>query len=83
MHIDYLLFDLVFVLLVLVGFCSIPILQCKFNERYIQRLSRRVGPNYWGSLYGGGDSEISDKETASIKLYPPCREMQNNYGRQA
>jgi hypothetical protein len=82
MRIDLLLFDLVLMLTVLIGFCLIPVIQCKYNARYIQRLTRKVGPEYWGSLYSCAENEISD-DVASIKLYPPCREMQNNYGRQA
>ena len=82
MRIDLLLLDLILVLMVLIGFLLIPVIQCKYNARYIQRLTRKVGPEYWGSLYCSDNNEVSD-DLASIKLYPPCREMQNNYGRQA
>lgn len=81
MKIDIYVLDFIFIVTVLIGFWLIPVLQVSISTRYVQRLTKKVGPHYWGSLYGS-ETEIGTAEKACITLYPPCREMQSNYGKQ-
>ncbi len=80
MHIDIFLIDGVYILFVVVGFCLMTGLQCGITASHVQRLGRKVGPDYWGTIYGTpADSHCEP----TIPLHPPAREMQSNYGRQA
>ncbi len=80
MHIDYLLLDFVFVLSLVVGFSLIPVVQVMISCRYVKHMNSKVGPEYWGNIYGGSGKQCGE---ATIALHPPCRDMQNNYGKQA
>jgi len=80
MRFEYLLLDVVFILFLVAGFLLIPVLQVAISSRHVQRLTKKVGPNYWGSLYAGDSIEVSEQ---TIALYPPCRDTQSNYGKQA
>jgi hypothetical protein len=78
MHIDIFLVDGAYILFVVVGFCLMTGLQCGITSNYVHRLSKKVGPDYWGSVYGTpGESDCEP----TIPLNKPAREMQSNYGR--
>lgn len=80
MHIDWLLIDVVFIVAVMIGFGLIPVIQVKYSSRYLFRLEKKLGPEYWGNLYAGStDSSVEP----CISVHPPAREAQSNYGRQA
>jgi len=79
MHID-LFVDCAYILFVVVGACVMTGLQCGITTSYVRRLGNRVGPDYWGSVYG---TPAQNKCDPTIPLQPPAREMETNYGRRA
>lgn len=72
--------DCAYILFVVIGACVITGLQCGITGSYVQRLGNKVGPDYWGSVYGRPDEQSCER---SIALHKPAREMQSNYGRKS
>lgn len=80
MHIDIFLVDGAYILFVVVGFCLMTGLQCGITSSYVYRMGKKVGPDYWGTVYG---TPRENECEPTISLYPPAREMESNYGRGA
>lgn len=80
MHDSHLFFDFAFIISLVIGFTLIPIIQIKYSSRYIFRSEKKLGPEYWGNIYGGADSVCNE---ACITVNPPARELTSVYGRQA
>lgn len=78
MHLDLLLVDGAYIFFVVVGACVMTGLQCGISTSYVFPLGRKVGPNYWGTVYGNPDENTCEP---TIPLHPPAREMESNYGR--
>lgn len=70
--------DGAYIAFVVIGACIFTGLQCGITASYVHRLGRKVGPDYWGTVYGRPDENSCE---ATISLHPPAREMQSAYGR--
>lgn len=78
MHIDILLVDGVYILFVVLGALFLSVLQCGITTSHVFRLTRKVGPDYWG--YGTPGEKPSEP---TISVHPPAREMQSAYGKRS
>ncbi len=78
MNIDILLVDGAYILFVVLGALLMSALQCGITTSYVFRLTKKVGPNYWGySTPGEKPCE------PAIPVHAPAREMQSAYGKRS
>jgi hypothetical protein len=80
MHTDIFLVDCAYILFVVVGALLMSALQCGITTSYVFRLTKKVGPNYWGTSDAAPDTEPCEP---TISLHPPAREMQSAYGKRS
>lgn|GEM_PF-3916495 len=72
--------DCAYILFVVIGACVITGLQCGITASYVFRLGRKVGPDYWGTVYGRPNHDSCER---TISLHKPAAEMQSNYGKRS
>ncbi len=80
MHLSSIFVDCAYILFVVIGACVITGLQCGITASYVQRLGKKVGPDYWGSIYGRPDEQFCER---TISLHKPASEMPSNYGKKS
>lgn len=78
MPVDVLLLDCAYILFVVIGALLFSALQCGITASYVYRLTKKVGPDYWGTIEGKPGDQLFEP---TIALHPPAREMPSNYGR--
>ena len=77
---EVLLVDGAYILFVVIGALVITGLQCGITSSYVYRLTKKVGPDYWGTVDVAPGVHPCEP---TIALHAPAREMESAYGKKS